>query len=324
MKRYIDIDKAKGLAIILVVIGHVVSGPPYPDDNNWYFVLQRNIYAFHMPFFMYLSGVSFNISYSNFGFNNYSKFVKKKLVRIIIPFLMITVLIIIGKLLFQIANFSIDNPVTNLIHCINVFIKPFESPARFLWYIYVLVIYYLTLPLIIKIFKNRNIIIILFSFSLFVLPKTEYFAIDKAIYHFPFFVFGYITYNYYDSYLSFCNSFFIFFNLIFIFLLLLSNYYTIPKFYIGIVSIFSLHSLVYKIPSDSFRFLNILGENSFIIYLLNTVINGSSKFALNLLIDWDGKNFLIYFIILTSSSLLLPIFLKSRFIYKSSFLKLFF
>ena len=47
------LDIAKGLAIILVVIGHVIQGSSEKfDDLLWF----RVIYSFHMPLFVFLSG----------------------------------------------------------------------------------------------------------------------------------------------------------------------------------------------------------------------------------------------------------------------------
>ena len=51
-----DIDRAKGLAILLVVFGHIVARSD-PLNVNWYEPLRRAVYAFHMPFFLYLSGI---------------------------------------------------------------------------------------------------------------------------------------------------------------------------------------------------------------------------------------------------------------------------
>jgi fucose 4-O-acetylase-like acetyltransferase len=47
------LDVAKGLAIILVVVGHVIQGSSEKfDDLLWF----RVIYSFHMPLFVFLSG----------------------------------------------------------------------------------------------------------------------------------------------------------------------------------------------------------------------------------------------------------------------------
>ena len=51
--RDLFLDIAKGLAIILVVVGHVVQGSATNfDDLLWFKV----IYSFHMPLFVFLSG----------------------------------------------------------------------------------------------------------------------------------------------------------------------------------------------------------------------------------------------------------------------------
>src|SRR5689334_2199437 len=48
--RLTDIDRAKGLAIILVVFGHLVPHGTLPQGQEWYDVLWVAIYRFHMPF----------------------------------------------------------------------------------------------------------------------------------------------------------------------------------------------------------------------------------------------------------------------------------
>ena len=50
MERRDDIDRAKGLAILLVVFGHLVARAD-PADVAWYEPLRRAVYAIHMPFF---------------------------------------------------------------------------------------------------------------------------------------------------------------------------------------------------------------------------------------------------------------------------------
>ena len=56
-----DIDRAKGLAILLVVFGHLMASG-YPRGNAWYDTAKDIVYTFHMPFFMYLSGTVFGFA----------------------------------------------------------------------------------------------------------------------------------------------------------------------------------------------------------------------------------------------------------------------
>lgn len=51
MVRLQYIDRLKGLAIILVVMGHIF-GFSQPEDG-----INTFIYTFHMPLFMFLSGL---------------------------------------------------------------------------------------------------------------------------------------------------------------------------------------------------------------------------------------------------------------------------
>src|SRR3954470_19981124 len=54
-ERRLDLDRAKGYAILLVVAGHLVANTP-PEGSGWYEPLRYALYRFHMPFFLYLRG----------------------------------------------------------------------------------------------------------------------------------------------------------------------------------------------------------------------------------------------------------------------------
>ena len=78
--RLYDIDRAKGLAILLVVLGHLVARGEPPKDADWYLFLKLIIYKFHMAFFMFLSGVIFNYTYKDISnLIEYKKYACKRL-----------------------------------------------------------------------------------------------------------------------------------------------------------------------------------------------------------------------------------------------------
>ena len=52
------LDIAKGIAIILVILGHTFQGF---GENFDYLVGYRVIYSFHMPLFIFISGMVFAI-----------------------------------------------------------------------------------------------------------------------------------------------------------------------------------------------------------------------------------------------------------------------
>ena len=87
-ERLLKIDVLKGIAIVLVVIGHLIYQSPEQQNT----LLFKLIYSFHVPLFMFLS-----------GFLTYGKEIKikKKFLTLVIPFLvwyLIKVLIISGNL----------------------------------------------------------------------------------------------------------------------------------------------------------------------------------------------------------------------------------
>ena len=86
------LDIAKGLAIILVVVGHVIQGSSEKfDDLLWF----RVIYSFHMPLFVFLSGAVAAIAFradsiqdgigSSLG--RAKTKISKAVVRLLLPFL---------------------------------------------------------------------------------------------------------------------------------------------------------------------------------------------------------------------------------------------
>lgn len=57
------LDQARGIGIVLVVVGHALRGliaaDVLPDNGGWH-MLDRTIYAFHMPLFFFLAALVFS------------------------------------------------------------------------------------------------------------------------------------------------------------------------------------------------------------------------------------------------------------------------
>lgn len=79
-KRIDWIDNLRGLAILLVIIGHVHV--VYP---SW---LKVEIYSFHMPLFFFLSGMVFSVS----KYNSFLKFFRKKVRTIVVPLITFSII----------------------------------------------------------------------------------------------------------------------------------------------------------------------------------------------------------------------------------------
>lgn len=80
--RYIDF--AKGVAILLVVMGHIVQYNLKGDSANKIF---NFIYSFHMPLFFFLSGYVAALRYEGVCFERVLTFIKKKFISLLVPFL---------------------------------------------------------------------------------------------------------------------------------------------------------------------------------------------------------------------------------------------
>lgn len=82
-KRLEYIDIAKGLCILLVVMGHILQFNSIGHASQTVF---NFIYSFHMPVFMLLSGFVASLSRDNID-RTVMTFVRKKFVSLVIPFL---------------------------------------------------------------------------------------------------------------------------------------------------------------------------------------------------------------------------------------------
>jgi len=152
--RLEEIDQLTGITIILVVIGHLVATKS-PAENYWYDVLRYGIYKFHMPLFMFLSGIVFcHTVYTQYNYRSYLNWAVKKILRLAPGFIGIGLLIIIAKISAS-HFFQVDNLPKDLLTAIGqLFFSPSQSPSGSLWYVYVLLELYLVFPLLMPIIEK--------------------------------------------------------------------------------------------------------------------------------------------------------------------------
>lgn len=126
-ERFATIDLVKGACMALVVVGHFhPAGTP-----AWYGLLYDFIYSSHMPVFMAMSGFLYGTGSGN---SRFGEFIKKKFLRLMAPYLFLSVAITAIKLVA--ARFvRLDSTVTW-----STFLKILYLPeaAAFLWFAYTL------------------------------------------------------------------------------------------------------------------------------------------------------------------------------------------
>jgi peptidoglycan/LPS O-acetylase OafA/YrhL len=307
-ERIIDIDIAKGLAIFLVVVGHIVARQT-PIGNEWYGHLKAAIYSFHMAFFMFLSGVIFFANLHPFTtINNDIFFLRKRFRRLMPAYLLFAVLVTLGKLLSQ-NYIYVDNPVKSIEDFLNILLFPMLSAASFLWYIYALFIISTVVFLGLRFTRDSLYLLLLLTLALLFTPYIQFLAIGQITRFSFFFILGGVAIRNWDFFVKYVDS--TWFPIIFVFSLLL-----ISDFYIGsgwlltaILSIPALLGLCRKLPIGKGFFLY-LGVMSFPIYLMNTMAIGLVKAVMLKFIDWNGSNFILFFPALMMAGIFLPILIK--------------
>ena len=152
MKRIVAIDLAKGICIILVVVGHY-----FPSDSpGWYGVLNDFIYTFHMPLFLFASGYIYMETKRD---EQYGTFIIRKIKRLVIPYFSLSLLIVTIKLLSQKVA-TVDALHVSWNSYLEILYKP--AAAAFFWFIWVLFIIFLIIPL----FKTKTSRLLFFMASI--------------------------------------------------------------------------------------------------------------------------------------------------------------
>lgn len=295
-ERLTDIDRAKGLAIFLVVLGHIVTGDP-PKANAWFGEVINIIYSFHMPFFMYLSGfVMFYTFKAMDDFKDYFHYVQKKAFRIAPAFILFGIIILLGKMALA-SILHVDNqPEAGFVQgVLDILLVPGQSAAKGLWFVYVLFEFYLVVPVLLFVFGGRIWPVIAIGAGLAFVSGPALFMLEGAFEYLIYFSVGMLAAGSLPKFHNVLDRYSWLFLLVFLasLTLLYSKVpYSTAKLIIGLLSIPALHALVRTAGLVRWEFLATWGLFSFAIYLMNTIAIGLAKGITLKFVSWDGTNFL--------------------------------
>lgn len=178
------IDALKGVAIILVVLGHSIqiNDPGY--DNN---LLFRIVFSFQMPMFFFLSGfiLSTQLGYSLLNY------LKKNAVRLLVPF------IVWYLISYIFVRFQTDISLPAYLFAL------MKSPAGGLWFLWVLFLNSFLLFAVLKIvrFKNWMRWENYFVIAAILLSRTasaDFLSLSEIKQYFPYYVAGFFVCKYLD------------------------------------------------------------------------------------------------------------------------------
>lgn len=310
--RLRDLDRAKGLGIFLVVLGHIVATAP-PAGNEWYVPLRAAIYHFHMPFFLFITGLVAGVTWKPLrAAGDYRRFVARKFDRLIPPYLLMAAVVFAGKWFAQSAV-HVDHPIVSPAEFLEVFYSPRTSYSRFLWYIYVLFPYYLFVPALladtrpVRWVPSLALALALSCYGQYGQPPP-WFGIDLFCQYAIFFYGGVVAGAHWPAYAGFVDRWGAAVGAVFAVTVagIWAAWWDLARLWTGLLSCAGLHRLAREeVPLGSaFEWL---GRYSFPIYLLNTIAIGSVKAVVLAFTSWDGARFFAIAPLLLASGLLLPI-----------------
>jgi len=314
-ERRTDLDLAKGLAIFLVVFGHLVAREP-PSGNQWYVVLQQAVYLFHMPFFMYLSGyVTFLSGSAVVVPEKWPGLVARRANRLLVPFLLFGLLIIAGKLILSRVMYVDNVPTSASAAILGIVWHTDQSPATSVWYIAVLFMFCIITPLLMRLVAGRVVVLLGGATILYFLPLPHVMYLDRFGRFYVFFLVGGYAAQLGEGWIKRVDQVRLLAALVFLVAVCFSygasSKWSAEAFLVcGLLSMPALHGLVRTRPLDRSKLLLTLGIYSFVIYLLNTLFIGLAKGAMLRMMPWDGANFLLFAPLMLAAGIVLPVALK--------------
>lgn len=197
------IDIAKGIGIILVIIGHTFRDEMLEKSFACYF-LRNFIYSFHMQLFFVISGYLLEGSLQKY--TDKAKIIEKKIDSLLKPFIVYSLLIYV---IFECANLipgivaALEQSSYEAIGIIEYAIKCIEGMnpyAVHLWYLLALFIFEVTTITFRCIFKEKaNGILLCFAFLMYMSGMNlnpQIMILNAILKRFLFFVLGQFLYGF--------------------------------------------------------------------------------------------------------------------------------
>ncbi len=313
--RRLDLDRAKGIAILLVVLGHIAAREQ-PPGVEWYEPFRYAVYRFHMPFFLYLSGTVVVLT----GLHRtapaeWSRVLRGRAVRLLVPFFGLGLFILGAKLLaMQVVH--VDNRPEGLWGGLrDLFWTTGQSPAATVWYLLVLFLSTaLALPLLRLGVGTTGLVAVGLALQMVDVPPVAY--LDRLAKHFIFFAAGTWVAERQDRLLPVFEGLQPFWWAAFGMSIAAAVAGVIDArlamLACGLLCIPALHGLTRLPPISAWNWPLFLGRYAMAIYLFNTLAIGLAKAMLIAVgIGWTKQGFPVHAGVLTAAGVALPILLKA-------------
>lgn len=279
-KRNHFIDNMKGVAIILVVLGHCIQALSF-DGSFWNRTILVVICSFHMPLFMFLSGYVFFYSCTK---KSTKQVILSRFRGIAIP------MMVWGAVDFLIRFNEIEN--VSLITCI----KKYINCCIEIWFLYAVLVASVIVLIIQKVLGDKPLLkyalMILATFAIGILPFNTY-----VIFVYPYFVAGFA----FNEFLLFKNAKYIKLQPVFvvIWIVLLFFYKREDYIYVsGISPLTSAYGFWNQIFIDIYRYAVGLFGTLAVIYLLKLLYDKfSDSWFFESCLNYVGKHSMDIYVI---------------------------
>ncbi|WP_458237399.1 acyltransferase family protein [Pseudomonas sp. P5_A2_2] len=306
--RLSEVDTAKGIAIALVVIGHMVARDLKPHGNDWWMVFHEHLYSFHMAFFFFLSGYVFFTHPPD----QWPGRLYKSATKLVPAYLLFASIVYVAK--FAAARvLHVDRPVRHPLDEILFLISyPTESFAQFLWFIVTLLMIY-ALMTVFRAWITRYLgVALAVSLALHVLSVTghvtDFLALQQLTRYTLFFLLAAACHRNLAAWTSAVSRNGEWFVIAFVAALIALPLVWLPTV-AGLLSLPAL--LAVAIWADRWSRirepLQFLGRNTLPIYLMSSLTMGLVRGIVLKLWGWDDWHFFVVAPALIAAGLLVPI-----------------
>lgn len=184
----------QGFSMLLVVLGHIILTNTFRDPSHPIAAaLERVIYSFHMPLFIFISGWLFGLTCLGREIS-YRDVMSKKFRRLGIPFLFFTLVALGVKLvLSQFVNRPVDS--TEIVNTLLLS----SNPLYEMWFVVVLVVLMALYPVYRYLLRHNALIWLLcasIALYVFVPVGTDVFQLRRAVRLLPYFIAGILAWHY--------------------------------------------------------------------------------------------------------------------------------
>ena len=306
------IDIAKGIAILLVVMGH-----SFPDaaveggvKNVYLHFLHDVIYSFHMPLMFFISGMLCGRILKLEDFSGRVGYVKDRAFRLLVPYFCVAIF----YLPFKLALAQFVNKPYNIVDLWQIFVG--VNPDGGLWFLFVLFCAQAIMGLVITKENLKHIIVACLLIALLVIATDIHFYKITSIPNALFFTVLGLMFSSSSHYgkekmgvVPMIIMLILFGICVYIRVETQSQYFKLLSGFFGAFSVVGISKWLSSLKGKIIEFFKLLGQYTMDIYIFHGILMVVVRIAFYSILKWD---YYVCCLIMLLVGLLLPIFISKQ------------